>query len=350
MDTVVVTRAFEGDVGALVAFCRTLDSRKYFPGANLEGGTPGKLHFNVGMRLKAATMTDLFINETLGDVETLDDGVIQFDTSSWANWPDGQSGAASEYMFTPGSGATPHTLRLTYNYTAPGKTLVKVKALPAFHDAMEKVIVRFVEGMIVGSGATLAAAPPAAAPAAAPSTVRSADSASVIPGSRVTAESTSAQGGMHTVVVSRAFDTDLQEMVRYTRSLDSRANWPGVVLEYEKRDEALFYGIGMRLIAATMTDITVEERLGDVEELETGETRYSTAWRMLWPEGHIDAIAEYLFVPGSPQSPQSVRLTYSYPAPSTKLVKTKELGAFKTAMEKVIGRYLKNLSTSVVRS
>ncbi|MGQ0467869.1 MAG: hypothetical protein ACT4QG_21445 [Sporichthyaceae bacterium] len=146
---------------------------------------------------------------------------------------------------------------------------------------------------------------------------------------------------METVTVSRTFAGDLDKFVDYTRRLDSRRSWPGSVLEYEQGD-TLHYGVGMRLKGATMTDIHIEERLGDVEHLEGGGIQYSATQRVLWPDGHADAIVEYVFSAGA-GAEHSVQFTYSYPPPSTKLVKTKALPEFHAGMEKVAGFYLKKL-------
>lgn len=146
---------------------------------------------------------------------------------------------------------------------------------------------------------------------------------------------------MDSVSVERTFSGELDDFVAFTRTLNSRKCWPGSVLEYEE-PAILHYGVGMRLKAASMTDISVVDRLGEVERLEEGEVRYSTTQRVLWPEGYADAITEYVFIPGE-NGENTVRFTYTYAAPSTKLVKTKALPAFHDAMEKVAGRYLKSL-------
>lgn len=150
---------------------------------------------------------------------------------------------------------------------------------------------------------------------------------------------------METVTVSRTFSGDIERFVDYTRSLDSRRGWPGAVLEYEQPG-TLHYNVGMKLKGAAMTDIHVEENLGDVEHLEDGEISYSTTQRVLWPDGHADAITEYRFVPGPAGGEHTVQFTYSYPAPSTKLVKTKALPDFRAGMEKVSSVYLKRLVES----
>lgn len=147
---------------------------------------------------------------------------------------------------------------------------------------------------------------------------------------------------MDSVSVERTFTATLDEFVAFTRTLNSRKCWPGSVLEYEE-PHTLHYGVGMRLSAAMMTDISVVDSLGEVERLEEGEIRYSTTQKVLWPDGHADAITEYVFIPGRNGTENTVRFTYSYPPPSTKLVKTKALPAFHDAMEKVAGRYLKSL-------
>lgn len=149
---------------------------------------------------------------------------------------------------------------------------------------------------------------------------------------------------METVTVSQKFSGNLDEFVAFTRSLNSRTSWPGAVLEYEQPD-TLHYSVGMRLRGAAITDIHVEDKLGEVERLEDGGVFYSTTQKVLWPAGHADAITEYRFTPGA-DGTHTVEFTYSYPPPSTKLVRTKALPDFRAGMEKVSGSYLKKLVKS----
>ncbi len=113
---------------------------------------------------------------------------------------------------------------------------------------------------------------------------------------------------METIVLTRTFDGDLDEMVAYARSLNSRLNWPGAVLEFEQPGVRLGYNVGMRIKAATMTDVSLEETLSDVERSENGEVVFSTVNKGLWPDGHMTVLAEYRFVPGSPNT---LQYTYS---------------------------------------
>lgn len=146
---------------------------------------------------------------------------------------------------------------------------------------------------------------------------------------------------METVTATQNFSGNLDEFVAYTRTLSSRTNWPGAVLEYEQPD-ALHYSVGLRLKGAAITDIHIEDKLGEIERLEDGAVVYSTTQKVLWPAGHADAITEYRFTPGA-DGTHTVEFTYSYPPPSTKLVKTKALPDFRAGMEKVSGGYLKKL-------
>lgn len=147
---------------------------------------------------------------------------------------------------------------------------------------------------------------------------------------------------LDTVVISRTFEGDLEDLVAFSRTLNSRTNWPGAVLEWEKRD-TLYFAVGMRLKAAAMTDVQLEERLGEIERLPGGQVRFDTVQRGAWPDGHCDATSEYLFSPGTEGTANSVRLTYTYTAPSTNLVKTKALPAFHVAMEKSLVSFLTKL-------
>lgn len=151
---------------------------------------------------------------------------------------------------------------------------------------------------------------------------------------------------MDTVVISRTFEGDLAGLVVFTRSLSSRRNWPGAVLEWEKRD-TLYFAVGMRLRAAAVTDVQLEERLGEIEYLPGGQIRFDTVQRGAWPDGHCDATSDYLFIPGVDGGPNILRLTYTYTAPSTNLVKTRELAAFHVAMERSLGSYLTKLTAAV---
>ena len=149
---------------------------------------------------------------------------------------------------------------------------------------------------------------------------------------------------METVTASQKFSGNLDEFVAYTRTLSSRTNWPGAVLEYQQPD-SLHYSVGLRLKGAAITDIHIEDKLGQVERLEDGAVVYSTTQKVLWPAGHADATTEYRFTPGA-DGTHTVAFTYSYPPPSTKLVKTKALPEFRVGMEKVAGRYLRKLVES----
>ena len=107
---------------------------------------------------------------------------------------------------------------------------------------------------------------------------------------------------METVTASQKFSGNLDEFVAYTRTLSSRTNWPGAVLEYEQPD-TLHYSVGLRLKGAAITDIHIEDKLGEVERLEDGAIVYSTTQKVLWPAGHADAITEYRFTPRRGRDP-----------------------------------------------
>lgn len=356
MDTVVITRTFAGDLDGMVAHCRSLKSRQSWPGAVLEYEQPGSLDYAVGIRLKSATMIEIKVHEALGELDRSADGQ-RFDTSGSANWPDGLSGIASEYLFTTGPDGR-NTLRLTYSYTAPSRSLVKPRDLPAFHDAMERVVQLYVEDLIETQTGAPAGVPGESAPAIgaseAPTAAPTEKAAAPAPvedaagRSEAVVDLGAAAVGMETVTVSREFEQPVEQLVAYTRTLGSRGAWPGSQLEFEGEDQLIF-GVGMRLRGATMTDITVEEKLGPNEQLADGEVRFRTVQRVTWPEGHADGLCEYRFIPGDATSPNTVQFTYAYAPPSTKLVKTKQLPAFRQAMYAVANRYLKNLSRDLER-
>jgi hypothetical protein len=348
METIVITRTFDGELDEMVDYARSLNSRLNWPGAVLEFERPGALlGYNVGMRLKAATMTDITIEETLSDVERSDSGEVLFSTVNKGLWPDGHMTVLAEWRFIPGDEGDPNTLRYTYSYPPPSSKLVKPKQLPAFNVAMEKVCNRFIKGVLAHGGSPeLAAAKPVA-----PEHLSVAEPTGSVPfeGARAPAPDAAAYqvAGMDTVVATATFSGDLDAMVEFTRSLKSRLNWPGAVLEGEVPG-ALTYQVGMRIQAAVMTDVNVTERLGPVDRLDDGAVRFTTVHRVLWPDGlQADAITEYLFVPGAGGAPHTLRFSYSYPPPSTKLVRTKELPAFHAAMEKVSARYVDKLAKAV---
>jgi hypothetical protein len=146
-----------------------------------------------------------------------------------------------------------------------------------------------------------------------------------------------------TVVRTTTFTSDLEEMVSRCRSLQGRMCWPGAVPSWETH-ETLYYQVSMRLKSATMTDIDIEERLTPLETTGDG-VLFRTAQRCTWPDGVADAETEYRFSSGSPNN---LQLTYSYAAPSTKLVRTKDLKAFHAGMERVVSVYLDALTGMTV--
>jgi hypothetical protein len=150
---------------------------------------------------------------------------------------------------------------------------------------------------------------------------------------------------METVTVSRSFENDLEAMVAYCRTMKSRENWPGAVPSYAS-GYTLIYNVGLRLSAASMTDIEVDEKLADIEHRGDGSVAFATTQRVTWPDGHADASTEYVFSPGGAHGPNTLQFTYSYEPPSTKLVKTKALPEFRSGMEKVAGIYVKGLTAA----
>ena len=144
METVSATSEFTGDIQEMVAFCRSLQSRDCWPGAvpGMSAGT--RIIYGVAMRLQAATMTDIEIDEHVNEPEELDDGSLRVRTTQRVTWPDGHEDAMTEYLFVPG---TPNTLQFTYGYGTPGKKLVKPKERPKFHSAMERVAKRYVTNL-----------------------------------------------------------------------------------------------------------------------------------------------------------------------------------------------------------
>jgi hypothetical protein len=152
---------------------------------------------------------------------------------------------------------------------------------------------------------------------------------------------------METVTVSRSFQNDLEAMVAYCRTMKSRENWPGAVPSYAS-GYTLIYNVGMRLSAATMTDIEIDEKLDDIDQWADGTVVFRTSQRVTWPDGHADATTEYRFSPATGEAPPSLQFTYSYEPPSTKLVKTKALAEFRSGMEKVAGIYLNGLTAAAL--
>jgi hypothetical protein len=150
---------------------------------------------------------------------------------------------------------------------------------------------------------------------------------------------------METVSATRTFDGDVEAMVQYCRTMKSRENWPGAVPSYAS-GYTLIYNVGMNLSGAAIVDIEVDEKLGEIEHLTDGGVRFATTQRVTWPTGHADATTDYLFIPADDTAPSTLRFTYSYEPPSTKLVKTKALPAFHAGMEAVAGSYLKGLVKS----
>ena len=146
---------------------------------------------------------------------------------------------------------------------------------------------------------------------------------------------------METVSATSEFTGDIHEMVDRCRSLQSRDCWPGAVPGMSVGTR-IIYGVAMRLQAATMTDIEIDEHVHEPEELDDGSLRIRTTQRVTWPDGHEDAMTEYLFVPGAPNN--TLQFSYSYETPGKKLVKPKDRPKFHLAMQRVAERYVPNLT------
>ncbi len=100
---------------------------------------------------------------------------------------------------------------------------------------------------------------------------------------------------MEIVSATSEFTGDIHEMVDRCRSLQSRECWPGAVPGMSVGTR-IIYGVAMRLQAATMTDIEIDEHVNAPEALGDGSFRIRTTQRVTWPDGHEDATTEYLFI------------------------------------------------------
>lgn len=149
---------------------------------------------------------------------------------------------------------------------------------------------------------------------------------------------------MRSLTCSTTFDSSLDAMVDYCRSLDSRERcWSGALANHES-ESTLYYQLAMKLKAASITDLDVEEVLSPVEK--TADTvSFKSTWRLTWPDGVGNSISQYTFRAGSPNT---LEFSYSYDAPSTDLIKTKNLPKFHSAMEHIAKRYLDKLTESVL--
>jgi hypothetical protein len=149
---------------------------------------------------------------------------------------------------------------------------------------------------------------------------------------------------MNSLTCSTTFDSSLDAMVDYCRSLVSRERcWPGALGNHES-DSKLYYQLAMQLNAATITDLDVEEVLSPVEKTPDGVS-FTSTWRLTWPDGVGNSVSVYAFHAGTPNT---LEFTYSYDAPSTDLIKTKNLPKFHSAMEHIANRYLERLTDSVI--
>jgi hypothetical protein len=147
METVVVTRSFDGDVAAMVEYCRTMKARENWPGATPQYASGYTLVYTVGMNLTGAAMVDIEIDEKLEEVVPGDDGTVTFRATQRVTWPTGHADATADYKFTPADDGVPNMLQFTYSYDPPSTKLVKTKALPAFHAGMETVAGIYVKGL-----------------------------------------------------------------------------------------------------------------------------------------------------------------------------------------------------------
>lgn len=147
MESITVTRPFEVELSSMVQRCRHLEARALWPGASVDAELPQTLYYTLGIRLKAAELTDVAVEEKLGPVE-LEGGDTVFRCTHRCTWPDLVVNATSEYRFPAGP---TQQLRFTYAYERPGPKIVKPKNLAAFHQALERVIGRYLDRLTASS-------------------------------------------------------------------------------------------------------------------------------------------------------------------------------------------------------
>ena len=112
-------------------------------------------------------------------------------------------------------------------------------------------------------------------------------------------------------------------------------DYPGALLDVRHRVDEDLHEVerGLSLVA------TLGYRLPEGDD---GSLRVRTTQRVTWPDGHEDAMTEYLFVPGAPNN--TLQFSYSYETPGKKLVKPKDRPKFHLAMQRVAERYVANLT------
>jgi hypothetical protein len=145
---------------------------------------------------------------------------------------------------------------------------------------------------------------------------------------------------MEAIVTTQTFDSDLEAMVAFTRTLDSRQLWPGSTPDRVEED-TLHYGVGMQLDGAPATELHVEEAMSPVVRLANGQIRFTAKMRTSWPTGHTDVEIEYVFTPGEDGAPHSMQYTYRYEMPDTSLLTPEQRPAFHQGLRWVSGAYLK---------
>lgn len=123
-------------VDELVAWCRSADSRRCFPGARNVRGDGTGLFFEVGIRAPGAAPATVTVDEYLKDHGKEPRG-LWFETSQVWTWPGRQCGTSwHRYRFTERLDST--TLDFTWRYILPGLAGAQVFNAMRFSRSIER--------------------------------------------------------------------------------------------------------------------------------------------------------------------------------------------------------------------
>jgi hypothetical protein len=137
---IVRTVPLATDIETAVAWCRSADSRRCWPGAQETWWADNGLFYHVTMKLPGAEQAEMLVEEHLREVTRIAHDEIVFESQCEWRWPAGDVGTVStSYRFT----ADPNTLEFVMCYRPPGTAVGARINRHRFDPAMGKVVVRY---------------------------------------------------------------------------------------------------------------------------------------------------------------------------------------------------------------
>lgn len=140
------TVQFDSGIDSMVAWCRSAEARRNWPGVRDTWGTPDRLLYSVEMHAPGAADGELLVEEHLRPIRS-EDGVVWFDSDQWWLWPVGEpANAWASYRFWTADGVNHINFRL--RYLTPGSPGARMLNRVRFGSAVQRAASLYFDGLM----------------------------------------------------------------------------------------------------------------------------------------------------------------------------------------------------------